>query len=263
MTTRPEELGVEVAPGVLRVRADNPSHMTLTGTNSYLIDRRILIDPGPDLEPHLDALARFPIETVLISHRHRDHTGGIDGLVARRTGARVHAVLPEFRRDGAQLSHLERIEVDGGMLEVLATPGHTSDSLSFVLLRDGADRGHVFTADTILGGVTTVLDHPDGALGDFLSSLDLLTSHGDEAPLQVLPAHGEPIADVAAESRRLRAHRLRRLEQVADVREQFDDDVALIARHLYRDAPEAVMPAAEHTVLANLAHLQMLDSRDA
>ncbi|WP_201518775.1 MBL fold metallo-hydrolase [Gulosibacter hominis] len=253
-----DDASFAVAPGVLRIRANNPSQMTLSGTNSYLIDGRILIDPGPDLEPHVDALARWPIETVLISHRHRDHTGAFDALVAR-TGARAFAALDEYCRDAATLRGGERIETESGAVEVLATPGHTTDSLSFTLVRDGADRGLVFTADTILGGITTMLDFPDGTLGDYLATLDRLVATGENLPLQICPGHGPTLPDLASEAQRLRGHRMRRLEQVATLRDACGDDAGRIARRLYADAPEQVLSVAESMVRANLAHLQTGD----
>lgn len=250
---------VEVAPGVLRIRANNPSHMTLSGTNSYLVDGRILIDPGPDLDSHVDALAKWPIETVLVSHRHRDHTGAIDALVAR-TGARVYASLDEYCRQAPQLRAGEHIDTESGTIEVVATPGHTTDSLSFTLIRDGADRGMMFTADTILGGITTMLDFPDGTLSDYLATLDRLVAAGETLPLQILPGHGPTLPDLASESHRLRGHRMRRLEQVAELRDACGDDAGRIARQLYADAPSQVLSVAEHMVRANLAHLQSAES---
>ena len=118
--------------------------MSLEGTNSYVLraegsEHAVIVDPGPDDAGHLAALAAESVELILITHRHRDHTEGIDTL-HRLTGAPVRAALPEHCRDGSVLVDGEEIHAAGLRLRVLATPGHTSDSLSFLLPDDGATR---------------------------------------------------------------------------------------------------------------------------
>lgn len=157
---------------------DNPGHMTLDGTNTWLLqgpgsDEFVVVDPGPDDEAHITRLAavgRIPL--VLVSHRHGDHTEGIDRLVAA-TGATVRSVGSGFLRGlGGALADGEVIEAAGVRITVMATPGHTSDSLSFVM--DDA----VLTADTVLGRGTTVIDGEDGNLADYLASLRRLQGLG-------------------------------------------------------------------------------------
>lgn len=164
------------------LRAENPSPMTLEGTNSWLLrapgaDGVVVVDPGPDLDEHVRALAAAgPVELVLITHRHGDHTDAIDALHAL-TGAPVRAALPEHCRDAPPLIDGQRITAAGVGIEVLATPGHTSDSLSFRVLDDetpapegsggsGQPVSPILTGDTVLGRGTTMLDHPDGTLRD-------------------------------------------------------------------------------------------------
>ncbi|NLT27196.1 MAG: MBL fold metallo-hydrolase [Microbacteriaceae bacterium] len=246
-----------------RLLAPNPSPMTLDGTNTWLLGApaddgsprpAIVVDPGPALEEHLDAItAAARIELVLITHRHRDHTEAIDALV-ERTGAPVRALLPEHSRDGAPLRDGERIEAAGVAVEVVATPGHTSDSVSFWL----PDEGVLLSGDTVLGGSTTVIDHPDGTLGDYLATLDALERLGRERPTGILPGHGGEIADLAAETARLREHRMRRLEQVRAALDRLGRDapVEAIVDDVYADAPARVRTWAAHSLAAQLAYLR-------
>lgn len=248
---------------VRRLRAPNPSPMTLTGTNTWLLgaaDRdgdqpaSIVVDPGPEIESHLDALvASTRVELVLITHRHRDHTEAIDALVAR-TGAPVRAASTEHSRDAAPLRDGERIAAAGVAVEVVATPGHTADSLSFWL----PDAGVLLSGDTILGGSTTVLDHPDGTLRDYLGTLDLLERLGRERATSILPGHGESIPDLASEAARLREHRMHRLEQVRAALDRLghDADLDTVVDDVYSDAPARVRKWAAHSLEAQLRYLR-------
>ena len=147
---------------------DNPGPLTLDGTNTWVLrgpcsDELVIVDPGPDDDVHIDRIAALGrIRLVLISHRHADHTDGIYRLVAA-TGAAVRAVGSGFLRGlGDHLRDGDVIEAAGLRICVLATPGHTADSVCFVL--DDA----VLTADTVLGRGTTVIDDEDGSLTDYL-----------------------------------------------------------------------------------------------
>ncbi|MBL0887608.1 MBL fold metallo-hydrolase [Myceligenerans indicum] len=265
--------------------------MTLDGTRSYVLRAPgaagcVVVDPGPDLDDHLDALAGAgPVELVLITHRHPDHTAGSAGL-RERTGAPVRARDPEFCLGGEPLHGGEVLDVAGVRVEVLATPGHTRDSVSFVVSgpRTGRAGGHaqragkpgggpapsgpeavVLTGDTVLGQGTTVIAEPDGSLRDFFESLDLLEAAGDET--LGLPAHGEPIGDLAAAVRIYRAHRIERLEQVCEALERLgvpDDgrgsDISELADAVvgivYADVDPRVLGAARQSVLAQLRYVR-------
>ena len=190
---------------------DNPGIMTLDGTNTWVLrgpgsDEMVIVDPGPDDADHIDriaALGRIPL--VLISHKHGDHTEGIDKLVDR-TGAVVRAVGSGFLRGlGGPLTDGEVIDAAGLRITVMATPGHTSDSLSFVL--DDA----VLTADTVLGRGTTVIDDEDGSLAAYLDSLHRLRGLGRRT---VLPGHGPELDDLSQAAAAYLAHREARLDQV-------------------------------------------------
>jgi glyoxylase-like metal-dependent hydrolase (beta-lactamase superfamily II) len=234
---------------------DNPGIMTLDGTNTWVLraphcDEVVIVDPGPDDDAHLEriaALGRIPL--VLISHRHGDHTDGIDKLVDL-TGAVVRSVGSGFLRGlGGPLTDGEVIDAAGLRITVLATPGHTADSVSFVL--DDA----VLTADTVLGRGTTVIDTEDGSLRDYLESLRRLNGLGNRT---VLPGHGPDLADLAAVTQMYLVHRQQRLDQVRDaVRELGDEATARrVVEHVYTDVDEKLWDAAEKSVQAQLDYLR-------
>ncbi len=188
------------------ILAENPSVMSLEGTNTWILrapdsDECIVIDPGPLDEGHLARVAQVPVAMTLISHRHFDHTEGGERF-AELTGSPVHAVTPEHRHGGGTaLSDGDVVEAAGLRVRVLATPGHTADSLSFVLEDDRS----VLTADTILGRGTTVLDDVDGDLGDYLGSLRAYIELGPG--YTVLPGHGAELPDLETIARGYLAHR--------------------------------------------------------
>ena len=164
-----------VSPLATLVRAANPGPMTLDGTNSWVLrapgsGRVVVVDPGPSIAEHLERLAGFgEVELVLLTHHHPDHSESLSEF-ARLTDAPVRAIDPAFCIDAPPLVDGERIRAAGLDLDVLATPGHTADSVSFVLPGDG-DHGSVLTGDTILGLGTTIIADPDGALGPYLEPL--------------------------------------------------------------------------------------------
>ncbi|WP_422744204.1 MBL fold metallo-hydrolase [Mycobacterium sp. WMMD1722] len=234
---------------------DNPGLMTLDGTNTWVLsgpgsDELVIVDPGPDDEAHIGRIAdlgRIPL--ILISHRHDDHTGGIDRIVDR-TGAVVRSVGSGFLRGlGGPLTDGEVIDAAGLRITVLATPGHTADSVSFLL--DDA----VLTADTVLGRGTTVIDNEDGSLGEYLESLRRLQGLGRRT---VLPGHGPDLPDLAAVTATYLAHREDRLNQVRSALAALGDDASArqVVEHVYTDVDEKLWEAAEWSVQAQLDHLR-------
>lgn len=234
---------------------DNPGVMTLEGTNTWVLrarrsDEVVVVDPGPDDAEHIARLvASGRVSLVLISHRHGDHTDGIDRLVDA-TGATVRAVGSGFlRQHGAPLRDGEVIDVAGVRITVMSTPGHTADSVSFLV--DGA----VLTGDTVLGRGTTVIDDEDGSLASYLDSLRRLQGLGR---LAVLPGHGPDLADVQAVSEMYLAHREQRLDQVRQALRVLGEDASAreVVAHVYTDVDEKLWDAAEKSVRAQLDYLR-------
>jgi len=235
--------------------ADNPGLLTLEGTNTWALrgpgsDEFVIVDPGPDDDEHISriaALGRIPL--VLITHRHTDHTDGIDKLV-ELTGATVRAVGSGFLRGlGGELVDGEVIDAAGLTIKVLATPGHTADSLSF-LLEDA-----VLTGDTVLGRGTTVIDKEDGNLADYLDSLRRLRGLGR---LRVLPGHGPDLADLEAVAYGYLTHRHERLEQVRAALWDLGNEATTreIVEYVYVDVDEKLWDVAEWSVQAQLDYLR-------
>ncbi|WP_445167385.1 MBL fold metallo-hydrolase [Mycolicibacterium sp. Dal123E01] len=234
---------------------NNPNIMTLDGTNTWVLrgpgsDEMVIVDPGPDDEEHIGRLAELgKISLVLISHKHDDHTGGIDRLVDL-TGATVRSVGSGFLRGlGGPLTDGEVIEAAGLQITVMATPGHTADSLSFLV--DGA----VLTADTVLGRGTTVIDDEDGSLTQYLESLRRLQALGQ---LKVLPGHGPDLDDLEAVTTMYLAHREERLDQVRQALRALGDDATArqVVEHVYTDVEEKLWDAAEKSVRAQMDYLR-------
>jgi len=234
---------------------DNPGLLTLEGTNTWVLqgpgsDEKVVVDPGPEDDEHIELIAGLgKIPLVLISHKHEDHTGAIDKLVDR-TGAVVRSVGSGFLRGlGGPLTDGEVIDAAGLRITVMATPGHTADSVSFLL--DDA----VLTADTVLGRGTTVIDKEDGSLRDYLDSLQRLRGVGHRT---VLPGHGPDLADLEAVSDMYLSHREERLDQVrAALRELGGDATARqIVEHVYTDVDEKLWDAAEWSVQAQVNYLR-------
>jgi glyoxylase-like metal-dependent hydrolase (beta-lactamase superfamily II) len=234
---------------------DNPGLLTLDGTNTWVLQgpgsaEMVIVDPGPEDDEHIDRIAGLgKIPLVLISHKHEDHTGAIDKIVDR-TGAVVRSVGSGFLRGlGGPLADGEVIDAAGLRITVMATPGHTADSVSFLL--DDA----VLTADTVLGRGTTVIDKEDGNLREYLESLQRLRGVGHRT---VLPGHGPDLADLEAVSDMYLAHREERLDQVRAALQDLGDNATArqIVEHVYTDVDENLWDAAEWSVRAQVDYLR-------
>jgi glyoxylase-like metal-dependent hydrolase (beta-lactamase superfamily II) len=234
---------------------NNPGLLTLDGTNTWVLrgrgsDEIVVVDPGPDDGEHIARVAELgTIALVLISHRHDDHTGGIDRIV-ELTGATVRSVGSGFLRGlGGPLTDGEVIDAGGLRIAVMTTPGHTADSLSFLL--DDA----VLTADTVLGRGTTVIDKEDGSLADYMESLRRLRGLGSRT---VLPGHGPDLPDLQAVADMYIAHREERLDQVRAALGALGGDASVrqIVEYVYTDVDEKLWDAAEWSVQAQLDYLR-------
>jgi glyoxylase-like metal-dependent hydrolase (beta-lactamase superfamily II) len=250
-----------VTPLASVLLASNPSPMTLEGTNTWLVraagvEECVVVDPGEDDEEHLRRVAGHgPVAQVLLTHRHPDHAAGARRF-AELTGAPVRAMDPSLVLGSEALGHGDVVAAAGCELRVLATPGHTADSLSFVLAGPAAGGPAVLTGDTILGRGTTVIAHPDGALGPYMESLRLLA--GLPAGTVVLPGHGPELPDAPAAAAGYLAHREERLDQVRAALAQLGPDATprQVVELVYADVDRTLWPAAEWSVRAQLDHLR-------
>ncbi len=240
---------------------DNPSVMTLDGTNTWVLrapdeDGCVVVDPGPLDEAHLQAVAACgPVLATVLTHGHDDHAAGARRF-AEITGSTVRAVDPELRLGSEGLAAGAVVEAAGVVLTVLPTPGHTGDSVSLVLSApDGPGRPSVLTGDTVLGRGTTVIDPRTGDLGDYLDSLRRLAELGDR--VRVLPGHGPELDDAALIAGQYLAHREQRLAQVRAALAELGRDASAraVVELVYADVDESLWPAAEWSVQAQLAYL--------
>ena len=252
------------------VLAPNASPMTLDGTNTWVLrapdsTRSVVVDPGPPDAAHLDAVAAAAgdVAVVLLTHHHLDHSEAARAF-AERVGCAVRALDPAYRLGSEGLGEGDVVAVGDLEVQVVATPGHTADSLSFVI---GSERA-VLTGDTVLGRGTTVVAHPDGELGAYLGSLDRLHALAEAHEIATIwPGHGPVIEQALPALDFYISHRRERLDQVrealrtlhAQVLDGVPLDQATVPRRIveivYADVDPVLWPAAELSVRAQLDYL--------
>ena len=251
------------------VLAPNANMMTLDGTNTWVLRepdgaRSVVIDPGPSILSHLDAVAELAgdVAAVLLTHHHADHAEAAREF-AERVGCGVRALDPAYTLGDEGLRDGDVVAVDGLEVHVIGTPGHTGDSLSFLVPAEGA----VLTGDTVLGRGTTVVAHPDGQLGAYLDSLDRLHALAAAHEVRTIwPGHGPVIDEALPVLDYYIAHRRERLEQVSAAVEQLrnephpegvaaDELPRRVVEIVYQDVDPILWGAAELSVRAQLAFL--------
>ena len=264
---------VRVAPDVARITVNNPSAFTFHGTNSYLVGRDTLavVDPGPEDDAHFAALLRAiagrPVSHIFVSHTHVDHSP-LTRRLAEETGATVLAEGPhrparplrigeinpldasgdtDFMPDVA-LADDELVEGDGWALRAIHTPGHTANHVSFAL--EGT--GNLFSADHVMAWSTSIVAPPDGAMSDYMASLDRLLQRDDTL---FLPGHGGPVTQPAAFMRGLKAHRKMRERAIIERLRGGDRTIPDMVAAIYRDTDPRLHGAAGLSVLAHLEDL--------
>lgn len=256
-------IAVEIGHDVWRVTAANPGMMTGSGTNSYLIgnakDGVAVIDPGPLLEAHLDALlaaAPGPIRWILCTHTHLDHSPGAAVLKAR-TGAVVLGMpAPAFPNQDQTflpdhiVTHQERLDIAGTSLRVLHTPGHASNQVCFLL----ESQNLLFTGDHIMQGSTVVISPPDGNMIDYLDSLRLLLNENID---YFAPGHGFLMDKPAENVERILIHRQERENKVMAALKRAGKPATLeaLVKLAYDDTPERLHGVAQKSLLAHLDKL--------
>ena len=263
-------------PGIARVLAHNPSAFTYYGTQTYLIgeDEVAVIDPGPDLPEHVEALVTAigerPVAAIMCTHTHRDHSPAAQPL-AERTGAPIigcaalalETVGPRadasFDGDYAPdhvLGDGERVEVDGELVAAVATPGHTSNHLCF------AYRGALFSGDHVMGWSTTVVVPPDGDMAAYMNSLEKLRQRDDRV---YYPAHGPAVTNPRQYVRHLVGHRMQREKQILALVRERARTISDIVANAYPGLDPILIPAAGGSVFAHLLDLErrkLVQNRD-
>jgi glyoxylase-like metal-dependent hydrolase (beta-lactamase superfamily II) len=262
--------------GLLRLRAANPSPLTGSGTNTYLLGTTELaiIDPGPDLDSHLEAILAAVggriVSHILVTHAHRDHSA-LAPRLADRTGAAVLAfgtvldgmsprmaalrgIVPSsgegldlaFTPD-IRLADDARISGPDWTLQVLHTPGHLGGHLCLAL-------GDIlFSGDHVMGWASTIVSPPEGDMGDYMASLRRLQRFRWG---RMLPGHGDPIEDPASRLKALLAHRHMREGQIIEALALGPADAKGLTLRIYADINPSLRPAAERNVLAHLLDLE-------
>ncbi|MGZ8999170.1 MAG: MBL fold metallo-hydrolase [Allosphingosinicella sp.] len=254
---------------VRRVLAGNPSPFTFTGTQTYLVGRGevAVIDPGPDMADHVEAILTATsgesITAILCTHTHRDHSPASRALAAA-CGAPIVGCPPlAIEDDGPRadaafdfdyvpdriLADGEAVEGKGWTLRAVATPGHTSNHLCFAL----QEAELLFTGDHVMGWSTTVVSPPDGDMTLYLQSLKALLDRQDRL---YLPAHGPAVDRPHAHVRALITHRRMREKQILRQLEQGEGRIPVMVEAMYREVDPRLHPAAGRSVLAHLVDLE-------
>ncbi len=260
----------QVAPGIRRVIAENPSPFTLYGTGTYILGRGevAVIDPGPADGAHiaklLEALEGETISHILITHTHMDHSPGCR-LLQAHTDAKSYAYGPHgagkleqgvpVEEGGDMEFEPDELLQDGDVLtggdwsvECVYTPGHTSNHMCYQLRESKA----LFTGDHVMGWSTSIISPPDGDMGAYIASLERLLERDDTV---YWPTHGPCIDDPKPHVQAFIEHRLARERQIIDCIEQGVHRIEDMVPMMYTELPEFMYPAAARSVLASMEHL--------
>jgi len=263
----------ELAPGVVRLVANNPSHFTFKGTNTYIVGKGAelaLIDPGPDAADHhqaiLTAIGRRRLSHIFITHTHRDHTDGLAALVVA-TGAKTAGFGRQALQRGTKrtspsgseyvdqdfmpdvlLTDRSRVAGDGWALTAVHTPGHAPDHLCFEL--EGT--GILFSGDHVMGWNTSVVAPPEGNMGDYLRALELL---GERTDRVYFPGHGGQVDEPQRLVKAFLLHRRMREQAILDCIRSGTNTVQAIVPVIYRNLNPKLLNAASLSVLAHVEHL--------
>lgn len=261
----------QLSPLTQRVIADNPGPFTYTGTGVYIIggESVAVIDPGPNTENHRAALWKAlegrKVSHVLVTHHHMDHSPLAKPLAAAH-GCEVHGYGLQMRepeggevrleagddltfRPDVELRDHDIIKGDGWTLEALHTPGHTSNHLCFALQEENI----LFSGDHIMGWSTSVVSPPDGHMGDYLSSLERVKARNFT---RIWPTHGTSIDNPTEFVSEYIAHRYIREDQILDAIKDGLKTITDMVASIYKDVDKRLHPAAAHSVLAHLIHME-------
>lgn len=259
----------ELHPLVRRILAPNPSAFTFTGTQTYVVGRGdvAVIDPGPDLDGHIEAIlgatAGETVKAIICTHTHRDHspasralkaaTGaeivGCAPLALEDDGPRADASFDALYRPDHILADGDRVTGPGWTIEAVATPGHTSNHLCLALPEANA----LFSGDHVMGWSTTVISPPDGDMAAYMASLEKLIGREDAV---YYPAHGEPIDNPQRFVRGLMGHRKQREGQIVRLLGERRCEIPDMVAKMYVGIDPRLHGAAGRSVLAHLVDLE-------
>ncbi|HLK24009.1 MAG TPA: MBL fold metallo-hydrolase [Caulobacteraceae bacterium] len=259
-----------LTPLIRRVIANNPGPFTYTGTGTYIVgggESTAVIDPGPDMPEHLDAILAAVqgerVTHILITHHHLDHsplarplkekTGAVIYGCAVKSlpvddGVKTEAGYDRFVPDVSVCGGGATIAGQGWTFEAIATPGHTSNHICYAL----AEENCCFTGDHIMGWSTTVVTPPDGDMGAYIASLDLIKSRNFKT---LWPTHGPPITDVGVFIDAYKAHRFDRERQILELLEAGQSRIVEMVPKMYAGVDPRLYPAAARSVHAHMIEL--------
>ena len=255
------ELFTELQSGIRRLVAPNPSMMTGPGTNTYLfgVEEIAVLDPGPIISRHLEAIQRIagaPIRWVVVTHTHPDHSPAAS-VLAKETGAELIGIPAPVGAHQDESFQPDRVLADGDPLisneftiRAVHTPGHASNHVCF----HHEATNWVFTGDHVIDGSTVVINPPDGNMKQYIESLRRLRSMGCAA---LAPGHGEVIHDPERAIDWIIEHRLEREARVvAALKANPDITTRELVPHVYRDVDKKLYGLAERSLLAHLLKLE-------
>jgi glyoxylase-like metal-dependent hydrolase (beta-lactamase superfamily II) len=262
---------MEVSPLIRRVLAPNPSPFTFKGTGVYLLgDRDVaVIDPGPDIPGHVEALKRALADRhlthILVTHTHSDHSPAAQPL-KEWSGAKSYAFGPHAAgkadegvkiEEGGDMAFMPDVRVmDGDVIEgrgftveCVFTPGHTSNHMCYALKEEKA----LFTGDHVMGWSTTVVTPPDGDMQSYMASLRKLQARDDQV---LWPTHGGPVRDPAPFLQAYVDHRLQREAQILACIDAGVETIPAMVARMYVDVDKRLHVAAGRSVLSHLIQLE-------
>ena len=250
---------VQISPLVRRITAGNASVFTGPGTNTYLVgmDEVTVVDPGPALDSHIEAIlgASGTIKQIVVTHTHPDHSPGVK-LLQEAIDVPAYGLITETTKDQDKTFHPKKFLLDGDLLEekeftleVIHTPGHASNHLCYLVKEEGL----IITGDHIMNGSTVVISPPDGNMKHYIESLEKLKNYDLKS---IAPGHGEVMKEPQLVAEWIIKHRLEREEKVADaLRKAGKGSPDSLVEDVYNDVDPSLFPIAKWSLQAHLLKL--------
>lgn len=262
-----------ISRNIRRITANNPAPYTYKGTGTYIIGHNevAIIDPGPNMPDHIDAILKElngeKITHILITHNHQDHSPAAEPL-SQLTGALIYAYdnqgqqyMSDDINEGIDKDFKAHVMIKDGQIikgkdwtiEAVHTPGHLSNHLCFAYKQERA----LFTGDHVMGWSTTIISPPDGNMQDYLDSLQKLIARNEQT---YYPTHGKPINDPKHLLEKLFLHRLNREKDILTSIDKGANNLKDIVRMIYKNIPPYLYLAAERTIYAHLIRLMAINA---